>query len=234
MTTPSTTVLVDGTPEEIPTSQATSVDREEESSDINATRRHHLEQLVVPTLQVEQQRMASAASFNSSIDRLNDNADDLHLPRSSRQQEQEADGINTASTNHANNVLVHNASSEPFSLRDDPSTNQQIANSDHPQGLDGTPSTTALEPSSVRLNPTIPSPSQAPTSPPASRQSSQLPSTNNRTTSTDQRTHHHRRRRRLLRWLRRHLDHPHPWNLSLRRRAENIRRQILDVDRLLP
>lgn len=42
--------------------------------------------------------------------------------------------------------------------------------------------------------------------------------------------HNHRHRRRLLRWLR----HPLPWNMSLRRRAENIRRRIMDVDRVLP
>ncbi|KAL8820221.1 MAG: hypothetical protein Q9223_001513 [Gallowayella weberi] len=81
MTTPSTTALVNGTPDRMPTSSATSVDGEEDTSELNATRRHHLEQLAVPRIR-NQHPWPSTASFNSSLDRMNDDADNVQSQQS--------------------------------------------------------------------------------------------------------------------------------------------------------
>ena len=69
MTTPSTTVLVDGTPNGAPTSEATSIHEDDSPLEDNATRRHQLEQLAPPTAQGAQ-HYPSAASFNASLDQL--------------------------------------------------------------------------------------------------------------------------------------------------------------------
>lgn len=70
MTTPSTTVLVDGVSDDPPTSVATSVDSEDDPLTPIATQRHRLELLTGPQLRHEQQ-YASADSFNASLDQLN-------------------------------------------------------------------------------------------------------------------------------------------------------------------
>ncbi len=69
MTTPSTTVLVDGVSEGPPTSVATSVSSEDESLTPTATRRHHLELLAAPQPR-DEQLYPSAESFNESLDQL--------------------------------------------------------------------------------------------------------------------------------------------------------------------
>ncbi|KAL8953855.1 MAG: hypothetical protein Q9222_000301 [Ikaeria aurantiellina] len=91
MTTPSTTIMVDGTPDGVSTSDATSIDAEEDSAQTHATRRYHFEHLAVPTTQGEQ-RWPSASSFNSSLDRLQqsehleDGVDGNSHPSPSQQQ----------------------------------------------------------------------------------------------------------------------------------------------------
>lgn len=69
MTTPSTTVLVDGVSEGPPTSVATSVHSEDDSLTPTATRTHHLDLLAAPQPREEQQ-YPSAESFNASLDQL--------------------------------------------------------------------------------------------------------------------------------------------------------------------
>lgn len=69
MTTPSTTILIDGTMDGAHTSEATSIHDDESPVEENATRRHHLENLAIPSIQVGQHH-ASAASFNASLDQI--------------------------------------------------------------------------------------------------------------------------------------------------------------------
>ncbi|KAL8695670.1 MAG: hypothetical protein Q9224_003245 [Gallowayella concinna] len=246
MTTPSTTALVNGTPDRVPASSATSVDGEEDTFELNATRRHHLEQLAVPTIRIEP-HWPSAASFNSSLDRLNDDADNVQYQQSVRRESRDVDRIESATQldgvdGTSNNPPFHDNCRQETSPSHGRASatrevviHQRITLDDHPDDANNMFPTAVSNPSSVRLNPTIPSPCHTPTPPPTSRQSQPTPSSNTPSNSPDHRTHHHRRRR-LLRWLRRHLDHPLPWNPSLRRRAraQNVRRTILNVDRLLP
>ncbi|KAI4187178.1 MAG: hypothetical protein L6R41_002980 [Letrouitia leprolyta] len=51
------------------TSEATSIHDDESPVEENATRRHHLENLAIPSIQVGQHH-ASAASFNASLDQI--------------------------------------------------------------------------------------------------------------------------------------------------------------------
>ncbi|KAL8836041.1 MAG: hypothetical protein Q9170_003086 [Blastenia crenularia] len=69
MTTPSTTVLVNGTPDAASTSEATSIYDDENPLEDHATRRHQLEQLAVPSA-LTAERYPSAASFDASLDQL--------------------------------------------------------------------------------------------------------------------------------------------------------------------
>ncbi|KAL8708905.1 MAG: hypothetical protein Q9220_006237 [cf. Caloplaca sp. 1 TL-2023] len=61
--------MVDGTPDGLSTSDATSIDAEEDSAQSHATLRYHFEHLAVPATQGEQP-WPSASSFNASVDRL--------------------------------------------------------------------------------------------------------------------------------------------------------------------
>ncbi|KAL8748546.1 MAG: hypothetical protein Q9184_007225 [Pyrenodesmia sp. 2 TL-2023] len=70
MTTPSTTVLVDGVSDDPATSEATSVYSEDDPLTPMATQRHHLELLTGPQLRHEQP-YPSADSFNASLDQFN-------------------------------------------------------------------------------------------------------------------------------------------------------------------
>ncbi|KAL8806198.1 MAG: hypothetical protein Q9182_001473 [Xanthomendoza sp. 2 TL-2023] len=243
MTTPSTTALVNGTPDRVPTSSATSMDGEEDNSELNATRRHHLEQLAVPTIRI-QHDWPSAASFNSSLDRMNDDADNAPFQQSVSRADQDGDRMLSATRVDGVDGTSNDPSPRDNRLQQRSSTHgrflatrevvihQGIAPDGHSDHANTVAPPMASHPSSIRPDPAIPSPSHTP--PPASRISHQTPSNNTLTTLPDQRTHDHRRRRRLLRWLRRRLDHPLPWNLSLRQRAQNVRRTIRNVDRLLP
>lgn len=69
MTTPSTTVLIDGISDDPPTSEATSLDGEEDSLTPTTTRRHHLE-LSAGSNGGHEQQYPSVESFNASLDQL--------------------------------------------------------------------------------------------------------------------------------------------------------------------
>ncbi|KAL8780912.1 MAG: hypothetical protein Q9213_006252 [Squamulea squamosa] len=243
MTAPSTTVLVDGTPSAVPTSQATSVYGEEDSLESSATVRHHLEQLTLPTLRPEQD-WPSAASFNSSLDRLDgDVSNEAHPMHSIQGNHRNSEG--DASTPQVDGV---NSTPNQGSLENAPSSSQVLINNGPTiaaQPLDGqhaqrnnyiaqphhVPTTASPSPPSPTLNLTQPFPSQTSTPSSISQQSGQPTSPHIDPTLPDQPV---RRRRRLLHWFQRRLENPLPWHLSLRRRADNVRRRILDVDRLLP
>ncbi|KAL9597444.1 MAG: hypothetical protein Q9219_005136 [cf. Caloplaca sp. 3 TL-2023] len=88
MASPSTTVLINGTTEEVPTSVATSIYDDEGLNEDNATRRHYLENLALPSVQGGQD-YPSAASFNESLDQLEPETrhDGLHPPTDQRLRE---------------------------------------------------------------------------------------------------------------------------------------------------
>ncbi|KAL8730995.1 MAG: hypothetical protein Q9181_004460 [Wetmoreana brouardii] len=65
---------MDGTPDGVSTSEATSMDALEDAPDSYATPRYHFEHLTVPTTRAEQ-RWPSAASFDASLDRLDGEID---------------------------------------------------------------------------------------------------------------------------------------------------------------
>ncbi|KAL8768309.1 MAG: hypothetical protein Q9209_005448 [Squamulea sp. 1 TL-2023] len=248
MTTPSATILVDGTPSAVPTSQATSVYGEEESLESNATVRHRLEQLTLPTLRPEQD-WPSAASFNSSLDRLNgDDSNEAHahpvhsIQGNQRNSEGDAltpqvDSVN-GTPNHgslqnassSSQVLINN---EP-TIAAEPLHGQQAQRNNHILQPDYFPTIASPSPPSPSFNHTRPSPPQTSTSSPDSQPSGQPSSPRISPILPNQRIHRRRHRRRLLHWFQRRLENPLPWHLSLRRRADNVRRRILDVDRLLP
>ncbi|KAL8921643.1 MAG: hypothetical protein Q9172_003891 [Xanthocarpia lactea] len=245
MTTSPTTIFVDGTPSAVPTSQATSIYGEEEASESNATARHHLEHLAPPTARLEQ-HWPSAASFNSSLDRSNEetntNAYPIQLTQNIRRDGDSVssatpvDGVNDT-TDHSS-LQSGNSPSQLPSI-DGHATTQELLTSEerhHNTPIsqpDHVPATSASPPPSSRPNSTPPARSQTSTLSSVSRQLPQDQSPT-RLNQHGQHIHHHRRRRRLRRWLQRHLNHPLPWNLSLRGRTENIRRRIMDVERLLP
>ncbi len=243
MTTSPTTIFVDGTPSAVPTSQATSIYGEEEASDSNATARHHLEHLAPPTAQSEQ-HWPSAASFNSSLDRSNEGTStDAYPIQSSQNTWRDGDGVwlvtpvdGVNDTSDHSSLQNGNSSSQLPSIdghmtAQEPLTSEEGHNNTPISQPDHVPATSASPPPSTRPNSRAATHSQTSTRSPVSRQSPQDESPT-RLDQHGQRLHHHRRRRRLRRWLQRHLNHPLPWNLSLRGRAENIRRRIMDVDRL--
>ncbi|KAI4241175.1 MAG: hypothetical protein L6R40_004711 [Gallowayella cf. fulva] len=243
MTTPSTTALVDGTPDRVSTSSATSMDGEEGSSELNATRRHHLEQLAVPSIRI-QSHWPSARSFNSSLDRMNDDADNDHTQQTPRQQYIDGEGSASATLNDgAYNTSNHPRRQDGTSQETSPSRgraairreiviHQNTARNGYPSQVSDISETTATHAPSNGLDHSMPSQSHGSIPPLTTRQSNRSSSQNTRTTPNNDGTHPHPHRRRLVDWLRRRLDHPLPWNLSLRRRAENVRRRIRDVDRL--
>ncbi|KAL8905872.1 MAG: hypothetical protein Q9171_006501 [Xanthocarpia ochracea] len=246
MTTSPTTIFVDGTPSAVPTSQATSIYGEEEAFESNATARYHLEHLAPPTARLEQHR-PSTASFNSSLDRSNEETSTNAYPIPSTQNIRRdggsvllatpVDGVNDTSDHSS--LQNGNSSSQLPSIDGDTTTQELLTTSEdshHNAPISQPDHVLATSPSpspSTRPNSTPPTHSQTSTPSPVSRQSPQDQSPT-RFDQHGQRIRHHRRRRRLRRWFQRHLNHPLPWNLSLRRRAENIRRRIMDVDRLLP
>lgn len=67
MTTPSTTVFVDGTPDGRSASEATSVTSEDNLLQPSVMRRRHFELMAVPVAR-DDHRYPSSASFNASID----------------------------------------------------------------------------------------------------------------------------------------------------------------------
>ncbi|KAL8857708.1 MAG: hypothetical protein Q9178_005743 [Gyalolechia marmorata] len=243
MTTSPTTIFVDGTPSA--TSQATSIYGEEEASGSNATARHHLEHLAPPTAQPEQ-RWPSAASFNSSLDRSNEETSTNAYPIQSTQNiRRGGDSVSSAiPVDGTNDISDHSSlqngnSSSQLPSVDGHMTTQELLTSEeghHSTPIsqpDHVPATSASPPPSTRLNSTAATRSHTSTPSLVSRQSPQDQSPTH-LDQHGQHIHHHRRRRRIRRWLQRRLNHPFPWNLSLRRRAENIRRRIMDVDLLLP
>ena len=245
MTTSPSTIFMDGTPSAVPTSQATSINGEEEASDSNATARHHLEHLAPPTAGLEQ-HWPSAASFNSSLDRLNEETSTNAYPIQSTQNiRRGGDSISSATpvdgvndTSDHSSLQNGNSSSQLPSIdghmtAQEPLTSEEGHHNTPISQPDHVPATSTLPPPSTRPNSTAATCSQTSTPSPVSRQSPRDQSPT-RLDQHGQHNHHHRRRRRLRRWLQRRVDHPLPWNLGLLRRAENIRRRIMDVDRLLP
>lgn len=69
MTAPSTTILVNGTTEDVSMSDATSVDGEEESPERHPAEGYLLDHLSIPPSTADVGR-PTAASFNSSLERL--------------------------------------------------------------------------------------------------------------------------------------------------------------------
>lgn len=252
MTTPSTSVLVDGTSSAIPTSRATSVDGEDDPTESNATAERHLEHLSLPTIRV-QRHWPTAASFNSSLDRLDEDVNDVHSEQPIREQHRDGsvdalatqvDGTDDHSSQspsqNVNSSVSPMPSNEGGTNRQEALTHHQVLRNGHTDHLDDNPAIIALQPLPSHAGASIPYPPQTSTTPQESYpQASRRPSTSTHTTPSNHHAHHDhphhpRRHRRLLRWLQRRVDHPLPWNLSLRRRTENVRRRILDVERLLP
>ncbi|KAI4111223.1 MAG: hypothetical protein LQ339_000684 [Xanthoria mediterranea] len=249
MTARSTSVVVDGTPSAIPTTRATSVDGEEDPLESNATARHHLEHLALPTIRVHH-HWPSAASLNSSLDRMDEGVDNVHPEQPIRQQYRDGN-VNALATqvdgtdDHSSQTPSQNVnSSGPLMSSSDRGRDPQepfTHDQDLRNGIAGHPTAVPemmLPQSQPNQGETsIPYPQQILSIPQeSSPQSSPPPSSNTRTSppSHHGHDHRHRRRRRILRWVRRRVDHPLPWNLSLRQRTQNVRRRILDVERLLP
>lgn len=251
MTTRSTSVLVYGTSSAIPTSRATSVDGEEDPLESNATAEHHLEHLSLPTIRV-QRHWPTAASFNSSLDRMDGDANDVHSEQPIREQHRDGsvdalatqvDGTDDPSSQspsqNVNSSVFLMPSNEGGTNRQEALTHHQALRHGDTEHPNDNPAMIALQPLPGHADTSIPYPPQTSTTrQESSPQSSRRPSTSIHTTPSNHHAHHdhlhHHRRRRLLRWLRRRVDHPLPWNLSLCRRTENVRRRILDVERLLP
>ena len=247
MTTPPTTVHVNGTLDGVSGTEATSVDGEQDLSQSQVTQRYHLEHLA-PLASRDGDRLRSAESFNSSVDRivtgplssssinLSDRSqeqerreEESHRSHPVQQDHQNIDGIHSppdlptpSQTNipaptplphrrpHSREVIIHqplirNQSTHP---EQQPSTSNPTPFLNLPSAT--TPPTPSPHPSTS--TPSLPTPATQP-----------LPS--RQPLGTD-----HRWRRRLLRWLR----HPLPWRVDIRRRTENIRRSIRNVERLLP
>ncbi|KAL8656025.1 MAG: hypothetical protein Q9210_000513 [Variospora velana] len=238
MTTPSTTVLVDGTPDERSTSEATSVNGEDNPLTPSVMRRRHFELLAVPIAQ-EDHRYPSSFSFDASLDQLpaDGNRDGLQSPT-----DQDATdvhhGSSTSIQNNSDHLSINHSSHHLSQERDQPDLAHSTSKlpSPPPATYQVTETSTRIaEPStqSPQVQPTLRSPQQPGTNsniPDPSIQSAS-PNSQHRTQLITRRQH---RRRRILRWLRRRLDRPLPWSLDLRRRAENVRRRISDVDRVLP
>ncbi|KAI4221974.1 MAG: hypothetical protein L6R36_006511 [Xanthoria steineri] len=249
MTTRSTSVVVDGTPSAIPTTRATSVDGEEDPFESNATARHHLEHLALPTIRVHH-HWPSAASLNSSLDRMDEGVDNVDPEQSIGQQDRDGD-VNAFATqvdgtdDHSSQTPSQNGNSSfpqmPTNERgrdpQEPFSHDQALRNGIVGHLNPDPRMMLPPSQSNEGETSIPYPQQFSSIPQeSSPQSSPRPSSNTRTSPPNHHghDHRHRRRRRILRWVQRHVDHPLPWNLSLRRRTQNVRRRILDVERLLP
>ncbi|KAL8895318.1 MAG: hypothetical protein Q9192_003711 [Flavoplaca navasiana] len=248
MTTRSTSVLVDGTPSAISTSQATSVDGEQDVPEFHPTARHHLEDAFLQTFRVQQHR-PSAASFDSSLNGMEDgNNVDSDLPYlqqhrggSEAEYSTQVDGTEGHSSQSPTQNVDTSTSLTPSS---EGGTDSPGALTYEQPVLDGNTDQLILDPATnTRQSPPSPAdalsshPPQTSTTPQeSSSQASQQPSAIAPSTRPNHRIdeRHHRRRQRLLRWLQRRVEHPLPWDLSLRRRTENLRRRILDVDRLVP
>ena len=249
MTARSTSVVVDGTPSAIPTTRATSVDGEEDHLESNATARHHLEHLALPTIRVHH-HWPSAASLNSSLDRMEEGVDNVQPEQPIRQQYR--DGIVNAlatqvdgTDDHSSQTPSQNVNSSvslmPSNERgrdpQEPFTHDQALRNGIAGHLNADPEMMLPQSEPYQGETSIPYPQQIPSFPQeSSPQSSPPASSNTRASPPNHHGHDHRRRRRrrILRWVQRHVDHPLPWNLSLRRRTQNVRRTILDVERLLP
>lgn len=236
MTTPSTTILIDGTVDGAQdgdhTSEATSFHDHESPVEEHATRRHHLENLAIPSVQVGQEH-PSAASFNASLDQMESQRNSLHSPLDPRQGHDNQtppqpnghhvpDNRNNTPTGNPVSQLPNPGNLTSLEERQ-PTAYSLDGTSTYPPDEPRTDTSTDFHPASAppSIHPSI----QQPPAPSTTNQPLTVPPTTQRG-----RSHNHRRRRRLLRWLR----HPLPWNLSFRRRAENIRRRIMDVDRVLP
>ena len=248
MTTRTTSVLVDGTPSAISTSRATSLDGEPEVPEPHPTVRHHLEDAFLQTSRVQQHR-PSAASFDSSLNGMedgnNDDPDRLdsqqHRGGSEAECPTPVDGTDDHSSQSPTQNLDTSTSLTPSS---EEGTDSAGALTYEQPVLDGNTDQLIHDPA-TNTEQSPPSPADALSSHPpqtsttpqesssqASQQSSATAPSTRPNHHNDER--HHRRRRRLLRWLRRGDEDPFPWQLSLRRRTENLRRRILDVNRLLP
>ncbi|KAL8866880.1 MAG: hypothetical protein Q9198_008725 [Flavoplaca austrocitrina] len=248
MTTRTTSVLVDGTPSAISTSRATSLDGEPEVPEPHPTVRHHLEDAFLQTFRVQQHR-PSAASFNSSLngreDGNNDDPDRLdsqqHRGGSEAERPTQADGTDDHSSQSPTQNLDTSTSLTPSS---EEGTDSRGALTYEQPVLDGNRDQLIPDPATnTRQSPPSPAdalsshPPQTSTTPQeSSPQASQQPSATAHTNRPNHRIdeRHHRRRQRLLHWLRRRVENPLPWHLSPRRRRENLRRRISDVDHLLP
>ncbi|KAL9626334.1 MAG: hypothetical protein Q9204_007390 [Flavoplaca sp. TL-2023a] len=249
MTTRSTSVLVDGIPSATSsTSRATSVDGEQDVRESHPTARHHLEDAFLQTFRVQQHR-PSAASFDSSLNGMEDGNNDDPDRLDSQQYR---GGSEAECPTQVDGTDDHSSQSPTQNL--DTSTSLTPSS----EGGTGSPGALTYEQPVIDGNTDQPIPDPAtntPQSPPSpadalsshppqnsttpqesSSQASQQPSATAPSTRPNHHIdeRHHRRRQRLLRWLRRRVEHPLPWQLSLRRRTENLRRRIRDVDRLLP
>ena len=233
-------------------SRATSVDGDNDPHESNATARSHLEHLALPTIQVQQHEWPSAVSFNSSLERMDEDVNDVRPQHPSWQRHSHKNVVATAThvegTHHSSSQSTSQNvnSSISLMLNNEDGTIQQEALIHYQPFRNGGPSHLNDHSATIIAPPhSQPSHTDATTSSPpqtstaargSSSPSSQRPSSTTHLTPPNHvhDDHHRRRRRRLVRWLRRHVDHPFPWNLSLRQRTQNIRRRILDVDRVLP
>ncbi|KAI4253372.1 MAG: hypothetical protein LQ352_003728 [Teloschistes flavicans] len=139
---------------------------------------------------------------------------------------------------HINSVTDHHdhlALGAPFRNSATYEPNPQITTSIAPHN----PVTLAPAPSTSIPSSMAPSPSPHPSAADTFsdlRTTTPLPSVPTFTSSDPPATQghvRHPRRHRLPRWLRRRLDHPVPWRIGLRRRAENIRQILGRVERLM-
>ncbi|KAI4275228.1 MAG: hypothetical protein LQ337_003367 [Flavoplaca oasis] len=248
MTTRSPSVLVDGTSSAISTSRTTSLDGEQDVPEFHPTPRHHLEDAFLQRFRLQHHR-PSAASFDSSLNGMEDgnNVDrdrpnlQQHRGGSEAEYPTQVDGTEGHSsqspTPNVDTSTSYTPSSEGGTDPPDALTNEQPVNNGDTDQLIPDPAINTRQSPTSHADALSSHPPQTSTTPQElSSQASQRPSA----TAHATRPNHHiderhlRRRQRLLRWLRRRVDHPLPWHLSLRRRTENLRRRISDVDRVLP
>ncbi|KAI4198617.1 MAG: hypothetical protein LQ350_005147 [Teloschistes chrysophthalmus] len=238
MTAPSTTILVNGTTEDVSMSDATSVDGEEESPERHPAEGYLLDHLSIPP---------------STADVGDDQPENL-LPAHAPQQGHEGDNTqhtppSFAQTNgihhplHRTDTVTDRVDHQPAGTPVATYTTSRRENLLYPQNLQPTttsaapPSTSTLAPapSSIFLPSTAPSPSphrSATDSPSNLRSTTPLPSS--APAAMNQDPARRSSRRRLREWVRRRRDHPLPWRIDVRRRTENIRRMLREMERLLP